>query len=409
MGKKHRRLCRLAIQAAAALLILGSCGSDEEEKAVAPNLPAVPFDYTTLALPAHFNQLVDHTPADNPVTNAGATLGRVLFYDKHLSKNNTTACGSCHHQQLAFTDGRAKAVGFEGKQTKRNAMMLVNLRFQRTGVDSPRGPADVDATFLDAYGIVRVNGFFSDMRAPTLEDLALRPIQDPVELGMKLSDLPGKLELLSYYPPLFAAAFGDSKITTARVARALAQFVRSIVSGHSKLDDGLAQNGNDIYEDFPNFTAQENAGKRVFIFTGRCEICHAPQYAASVFAANDGLDAEMTDLGLGAVRSSPDPRTGLNRLDGFFKASSLRNVELTAPYMHDGRFTTLEQVVDHYDSGVKPSRTLSPLLKDHIDSSGSPRQLHLTPDQKAALVAFFKTLTDRTLISDPRFSDPFPQ
>jgi cytochrome c peroxidase len=403
---KRRWPFRLAVQALAAFLILGGCGSDEDSGELAPVLPDVPYEYENLILPEHFNRLRDRTPQDNRVTNAGATLGRVLFYDKQLSRNNTTACGSCHHQARAFTDGRAKAVGFEGRQTQRNAMTLTNLRYQFTAADF-EGHEDHNEGLLEIYGVVFADGFFSDMRAPTLEDLALQPIQDPIELGMSLAELPAKLGHLSYYPPLFSAAFGDAQITTDRIARALAQFLRSIVSFKTKFDEGLAQ-ARSVYNDFPNFTAQENEGKRIFVFQAECEICHAPQYATSLVASNNGLDTESADLGVGALRSLPHPRTGLNRLDGFFKASSLRNVELTAPYMHDGRFATLEQVIDHYNSGIQPHRNLSPILKG-FGVDAPPVRLELSPEQKAALVAFLKTLTDRSLVSDQKFSDPFPQ
>jgi cytochrome c peroxidase len=409
---------RLAFLASASCLVLVGCGGDSnDENGPDPILPAQMYDYVSLSLRPPFSEFRDRTPSSNPVTNAGATLGRVLFYDKHISRNNTKACGSCHHQDRAFTDGLDKAIGFDGQHTARNAMTLSNLRFQRSKSDPARDRDDDDFFggqseedfLLEAYGLFRVDGFFSDLRAPTLEELALMPIQDRIELGMNLSELPGKLDELSYYPELFRAAFGDSTITTDRIAKALAQFIRSMVSSRSKFDDGLAATGGSPYEEFSNFTAQENQGKRIFLFTGRCGVCHNAAGAVAAFASNNGLDETSTDLGIGAMRQVVDPATGRNRLDGFFKATTLRNVEVTGPYMHDGRFATLEQVVDHYDTQVKSNPTLSPLLRGEFSNSGSPRQLHLTAENKAALIAFLKTMTDHELMADPKLSDPFPR
>ena len=414
---RRRWPSRLAFLASASCLVLIGCGGDsEDENAPDPVLPAQMYDYVTLSLRPPFSQFRDRTPASNPVTNAGATLGRVLFYDKHLSRNNSKACGSCHLQERAFTDGLEKAIGFDGQHTARNAMTLSNLRFQRSASD-PRRDQDDDFFFeegeedflLENYGLFRVDGFFSDLRAPGLEELALLPIQDQIELGMSLAELPGKLQKLSYYPGLFQAAFGDSNITTDRVAKALSQFLRSIVSSRSKFDDGLASTGGSPYEDFSNFTEQENLGKRVFLFQGRCGICHNAAGAVAAFASNNGLDETMTDRGIGALRQIVDPATGRNRVDGFFKATTLRNIEVSAPYMHDGRFATLEQVVDHYDTQVKSNPTLSPLLRGDFSNSGPPRQLNLSAENKAALIAFLKTMTDHELMADPKLSDPFPR
>ena len=207
----------------------------------APNLPGTLYDYvgTRNNMPPYMqafmnaNPGLDNTPAGNPITNAGATLGRVLFYDKSLSVNNTKSCGSCHHQDKAFTDGVAQSEGFEGKVTRRNSMPVVNLRFFRLAT------------------------MFWDMRAKDLETQTLMPIQDHIEMGMpSLAALETKLSGISYYPPLFKAAFGSEAVTSDKIARALSQFLRSIVSFNSKYDHGVATQ-------FSNFTPAEKNGLRL--------------------------------------------------------------------------------------------------------------------------------------------------
>jgi cytochrome c peroxidase len=336
-------------------------------------LPETPYRYADVELPAHFRtpgaRRFDNTPRDNPLTDAGATLGRVLFYDTRLSASNTIACGSCHHQSRAFADKNRFSKGHEGKLTDRNAMSLVDLRYY------PRGR------------------FFWDERAKTLEDQVLMPIQSKTEMGR---DLPGLIEVLvkdEHYPELYKKAFGDPEITPRKTARALAQFLRSLVSYQSKYDEGLAK-ARSIREDFDNFTAEENRGKSLFL--ANCATCHLPQGQEAHFfmnrPLNNGLDADYkkTDGGVGDVT--------LNSSElGLFKSPSLRNVELTAPYMHDGRLATLEAVLDHYTREVR----------NHPNLDGRARRPNLSRAEKAALVAFLKTLTDPKFIADPKFSDPF--
>ena len=361
-----------------------------------PVLPAKPYSYAGVALPAHTkaSQLRnwDNTPEDNPITDHGATLGRVLFYDKHLSKNNTVACGSCHLQRAAFSDPRRFSLGFEGGKTKRNSMGLANIRY--TNLQRRRA------------------GFFWDERAPTLEAQVLMPIQDPVEMGMELKALEEKLQRLAYYPPLFEAAFGCDRVTSDRITKAIAQFMRSMVSFNSKYDRAAAQAlESDSSGDFDNFTPEANLGKSLFlqgiggIAEFACAMCHLPPTFNMAKASNIGLDLEYEDPGSGALgRASNDLFTPSN--DGKFKAPSLRNIALTAPYMHDGRFKTLPEVLKHYSSGVHPHENLALAFEDQ--SRKKPTSgLGFSDEQKAALVAFLKTLTDENFVSDPRFSDPF--
>jgi len=360
-----------------------------------PLLPKKPYDYTTVKLPSYIKasdlRELDNTPADNRMTNAGAALGRVLFYDRRLSRNNTVACASCHVQTAGFSDPRRFSVGFGGGRTSRNAMGLVNLRYTNLKGEQP--------------------GFFWDERAVTLERQVMMPIQDGVEMGMTLPDLEAKLQKLSYYPPLFAAAFGSKQVTGRRIAKALAQFLRSMISFDSKFDRGAAAAKNgDLSDDFANFTALENQGKSLFLegLGGTaelaCAICHAPPTFNMHRSFNIGLDRQYKDRGLGALGRQPnDPFTPSD--DGKFKAPSLRNVALTAPYMHDGRFKTLQQVVEHYSDGVHPHKNLG--LAVAADKTGKPTGFRFSKKEKTALIAFLKTLTDKRFLSDPRFSDPF--
>lgn len=346
------------------------------------NLPATPFNYSSIALPAYLNtpnilgQI--NTPANNPITDNGATLGRVLFYDNSLSINNTISCASCHKQANGFSDPVAKSSGFNGGLTGRNSMTVINAKYYPNG------------------------RFFWDQRAASLEEQTLMPIQDLVEMGMSLPALVSKLRNLAYYPPLFQKAFGDTAINSERIASALSQFVRSVVSFQSKYDIGRnafpATPAPPPNASFPNFTPQENRGKEIFFSPiGGCAPCHGSETFTAPEEKNNGLDMTTTDRGFGAVVNNIS-------LDATFKSGTLRNVELTAPYMHDGRFTTLEQVVEHYSSGVRNHPNLSQQLRL---PNGFPRQANLSPADKAALVAFLKTLTDNTIATEVKYANPF--
>jgi cytochrome c peroxidase len=347
------------------------------------DLPATPYAYEP-DLPAHF--LLPpvtgriNTPADNPITDLGATLGRVLFYDTELSANRTVACASCHDQATGFADTLALSTGFDGGDTGRNSMGLADTRYYQPGT------------------------MFWDERASTLEAQTLMPIQDAIEMGMTLDGLVARLQTLDYYPPLFAAAFGDGAITTDRVSKALAQFVRSIVSYRSRYDVSLAAAGTPR-GDFPAFTAQENLGKRLFFAppgqgrSANCAVCHLSggQGNVAIFlmdqARNNGLHADTSD----------DDGVG----NGRFKSPSLRNVALTAPFMHDGSLATLRDVVQHYSTGIEAHPNLDPRLRAGGQPNGQPQRLNLTADEIDAVVAFLGTLTDTELAADPKFSDPF--
>ncbi len=340
------------------------------------NLPENPFNYN-FALPAYLTNgpvaAADNAPLDNPITNEGATLGRVLFYDKILSINNTISCGSCHQQDKGFSDPLIFSDGFDGGKTGRHSMSLANSRFYNNG------------------------RFFWDERAETLEDQVLMPIQDEVEMGMTLDSLIQRLNTLDYYPPLFTDAFGDATINEERISRAMAQFVRSMTSHTSKYDEGRQQVAN-AGAAFPNFTALENQGKALFLNPQiGCAACHGTDAFIAPEARNNGLDASLTDQGAGV---NGDPQQ-----NGKFKVGSLKNVGLTAPYMHDGRFTTLREVIEHYNSGVQDNPSLDAPLR--LPGNGGVRRLNLTETEKDALVAFLHTLSDDVMINDEKFSDPF--
>ena len=336
-----------------------------------PTLPVGLFAYADadIGLPAHYTRTgpgsvagADNTPAANPVTNAGATLGRVLFYDRRLSLNDTISCASCHQQSKGFSDPARFSVGFRGGTTARHAMGLTNARYYNRG------------------------RFFWDERAATLEDQVVTPIQDATEMGMTLADLETKLAATDFYPALFRDAFGTTQVTRQRIALALAQFVRSMSSYRSKYDQAFTAG-------VPNFaavlTAEEERGRQIYVGGGRCDNCHGTDAHISPNVFNNGLDATVTDVGAGGGR---------------FKAPSLRNIAVRGPFMHDGRFATLRDVVEHYDHGVQDNPNLAPQLKDN---TGVPRRLNLTEADKLALIAFLGTLTDTALIQDPKFSNPF--
>jgi cytochrome c peroxidase len=337
-----------------------------------PSLPATPYQYSYLAnpLPAHFlidaGQIGpaidrDNTPTTNPVTDAGAALGRVLFYDTRLSVNDRIACASCHQQALGFGDTVRFSPGVAG-HTARRTMGLANARFYQLG------------------------HFFWDERAATLEDQILRPIQDQVEMGMTLDNLVLKLSMTNYYPPLFQAAFGSPDVTSDRISLAVAQFVRSMVSSHSRFD--LAFDGAGTL-DPTKLTPEEAAGLQLFTVSG-CAACHATNAVVTDAPHNTGLDAIITDPGVGPG-------------SGRFKAPSLRNIAIRPPYMHDGRFQTLDEVVEFYDSGVQSN----PGLDARLRTGQGPKRLNLTAEQRASIVAYLKTLTDSSFLTAEKFSSPF--
>lgn len=382
-----------ALVAALLLAANGACG--------ARHSAATPL--TDFSAPFVFGRF--QVPDDNPLTKESVELGRRLFYDPRLSSNGKISCSTCHVQHLAFTDGRVTSVGASGKPLAFNSMSLANLMW---------GPQH----------------FFWNGRAATLEEQVLTPIQHPDEMAQDLKRLIAELSADAGYREMFEAAYDEVSVST--LARALAAFERTLVSSNSRYDRFLR---GEI-----KLEPQEELGRKLFMAHpdtkvslrgANCIDCHS-QFLTAGFSArydgfsNNGLDDdEHLQPGLEAITGNAAHR-------GMFKVPSLRNVELTAPYMHDGRFKTLEEVLDHYDNGIRYSHTLSSLIVEAnnrgaqapagasaqaptgafaIPPAGAPARgkisLYLTATEKAAIIAFLKTLTDQEFVSAERFSDPF--
>jgi cytochrome c peroxidase len=338
-------------------------------------------NYARQAKPAYINR--DNTPlgpvpaAINPISNTGATLGRLLFYDKRLSRNDTVSCSSCHQQSHAFSNPAIAPSGVAGT-TPRHAMRLVNARFS-------------DARF------------FWDDRAPTLEDQATQPLKNAIEMGFSgtngdpnFSDLLAKLSALPEYQLLFKVAFGSSVIDEPGIQRALSQFIRSIQSFDSKFDAGAAV--TNINQPFPNFTDSENRGKQLFLTPdvaggANCSLCHlGPEFANALPSGNNGVITAIdggTDLN---VITSPTLRDLFNP-----------NGQLNGPLMHNASFTSIQQVINHYAAIPGDNVRLSPFLK----RTGVPQTLNLTTQQRLDLEAFLMTLSGKNLYTDPKWSNPF--
>jgi cytochrome c peroxidase len=366
---------------ASAVLLAIACKREapkNEESIKEPLLPQSAFDYTS-----ETSHLSFFTNKGEQITinNNIVALGRVLFYEKFMSVNNAVSCGSCHHQKNAFADPNRFSVGFAAGLGTRNAPPIFNL----AGTGS----------------------FFWDSRAHDLHEMVLLPVRHNVEMGMeKTETLEGKLNKVPYYAALFTKAFGNPQVTKDGISKALAQFILSIRSENTLFEK--------IGADALN--AQERRGFEVFS-TLHCQNCHgaatAPYYNSNSF--NIGLEKNYADNGLGE-------NSNFRELDGFFKAPPLRNLAVTAPYMHDGRFATLEEVVEHYNSNVVNHPNVSSQLKVVHPGSGGwgnnntaePKRnkfgmptLELTTQDKADLVAFLKALKDNKLLTDPKYSDPF--
>lgn len=331
------------------------------------------FDITPYVL--EYGDLPDpDIPDDNPLTIQKVKLGRMLFYEKRLSLDGSISCSSCHRQKHAFTDSSQFSLGVSQLPGKRHAMAIFNMAWNS-------------------------NEFFWDGRAHLLRDQALLPIEDDVEMEETLDNVIAKLELDSVYQDQFTRAFGSEKITPLRLSLALENFMNSIVSYDSKYDRFLRNEAT--------LTPSEERGRELFfaeynpffpsVSGADCQHCHSGRNFENDQYMNNGLDAEVdfTDLGRFDV-------TGNLADKAKFKVPSLRNIALTAPYMHDGRLQTLEEVVDHYDNGLHPSSTLDITL-ENTRATG----LMLTAQDKTDLVAFLHTLTDQQLMTDTAYSSPF--
>lgn len=296
-------------------------------------------------------------PADNPLTEEGVALGQRLFHDTRLSFNGTQSCASCHDRSRAFADERRFSRGAGGQTGRRNAMALFNLAWHTT--------------------------FFWDGRAPTLRQQVLMPIQDKSEMNETLPNVLSKLRSDPATVKQFEQAFGTPDIEADRLAKALEQFLLTLVSQESRFDQAARK--------VTGLSESEKRGLKLFVTEfdparglrgADCFHCHGGTLFTSQQFASNGLELAADDVGLMAVTKNEADR-------GKFKVPSLRNVARTAPYMHDGRFATLEEVVAHYSSGVRRTPTLDPNLAKHPEGG-----LQLTPAEQADLVAFLKTLDD---------------
>lgn len=321
-------------------------------------------------------------PTSFKLNRAKAQLGRVLFYDENLSENNAVSCASCHNQSKAFSDPVAFSDGLHGEKTLRNSYAIGST-----------------ASTRQYYQISRPTLFW-DSRANTVTKQSTETLQNTIEMGMDLNKLTSKLNEIDYYKPLFKKAFGpNADINSQNALSAIEEFVLSFSSSNSKFDKAYIKHtsGFDPYRtNLDGFTDQEIQGKSLFM--DNCASCHGQTFTlADIQVASNGLDKEYSDQGVGAIsRKSSD--------QGVFKTAILRNVELTAPYMHDGRFATLEDVVNFYSEGIQDHPNLHPLLRSN---DGSPKKFNFSEDEKQALVSFLKTLTDYEFIAEEKYSNPF--
>jgi cytochrome c peroxidase len=314
--------------------------------------------------------------ADNPTTEEGVELGRLLFFDKRLSKGETQSCGSCHFPANSFSDTSAYSIGVDGIAGTRNAMPIINVGWMN-------------------------DGLFWDGRATSIEGQAFGPVVSPVEMHETWPNAVAKLQADGQYPLLFERVFGSSTIDSVMVAKAIAQFERTLISGNSPFDKYLAGNmaqGSSGWSADKELLAYQGFILFMDETKGDCFHCHGDQFNplwTDNIYHNNGLDASFTDLGLGAITGDPID-------NGKFKTPTLRNLLFTAPYMHDGRFETLNEVIMHYSFGLQNSPTIDPLMK-----SASSGGAQLNPQEQNALKWFLMSLSDSSFVTDPRFQDPW--
>ncbi len=334
-------------------------------------------DSNILQIEQNGNFPAPNIPADNPITAARSELGRKLFYDKLLSSDQSISCASCHIQGDAFADANQFSTGVGGAQGDRQGMAIFNLAWHN-------------------------GGFFWDGRATTLREQALGPIENPLEMNESLENVANKLTNSNDYPAMFAAAFGDQTITSDRIGLALENFMLTIVSNDSKYDQFLAGN--------VTLSESEERGRRLFFGVGQnnmngpggpgggtsCAACHGGANFDNPQFFNIGLDADgaITDIGREGVTGNPADRSK-------FKTPSLRNIRESAPYMHDGRFNTLDEVMQHYNNDVQPSNTLAQQLQGAAQNG-----MGFSAQDRQDIINFLETLSDPTYQNNPAYADP---
>ncbi len=351
-------------------LVIYSCRKEPTGHIVEYDDSPYQLQMTNFTLPA------PNLPTDNPLTKAKVQLGRMLFYNSNLSSDGTVSCASCHKQENAFSDINKFSIGVNGATGDRQAMAIFNMAWHD-------------------------NEFFWDGRAHLLRDQALGPIENPLEMNESLDNVIKKLYTDEEMKNQFIKAFGSNEITAEKISLALENFMMSIISEDSKYDRYLAGT--------TQLTPSEERGRVLFfgeyneffpdISGADCAHCHAGNNFENDLYMNNGLDedAEFIDFGR-------ELATGLAADRAKFKVTSLRNIAVTPPYMHDGRFQTLEEVVDHYNENVKNSSTVDPALLGTTATG-----LMLDDQEKEDLINFLNTLTDHTLLTNPAYSDPYKQ
>ncbi|MFH6983446.1 cytochrome-c peroxidase [Marinoscillum luteum] len=332
------------------LLILGSCSGES----IDPGEEIYKFEK-----PAHFPEPT-YTFENNPVTKEGFELGRRLFFDPILSRDKSVSCNNCHQQSRAFADMplHGMSIGVDNQAGFRNAPMLANLAFMRE--------------------------FFWDGGVSHLDFVPINAIESDVEMDESLANVVSKLNQDDRYPGLFKEAFGVDEVTSPYLLHALSQFTLLMVSANSRYDQYILGKGE--------LSTEELEGMQ--LFDQKCATCHSGELFTDFSYKNNGLSSSFKDLGRGAITEDEADY-------GKFRVPSLRNAEITAPYMHNARFSTLEEVLNHYEQGIIGSSTLDPIFME----DGKLKGVALTEDEKIKIISFIKTLTDRDLISDPKFQN----
>lgn len=349
--------------------IIVSC-KKKEISVYQPDKEPTPYQ---LNIPSHFPDM--QIPADNEMTVEGVELGRKLFYETQLSLDNSISCASCHNQVNAFSDTKQYSLGVNDSIGTRNSMALVNLGWQQN--------------------------FFWDGRAKSLEELILEPVENPIEMHLSWVEAEKRINAIQEYKDAFKLVFKTNSITKVHISKAIAQFLRTLISGNSKFDViykyenklSLSSKEQEIYK---QITPEEWYGYDLFksLNGADCFHCHNGTLMQVNKFSNNGLDFVFKDLGRGKI-------TGNSNDNGKFKVPTLRNIALTAPYMHDGRFKTLDELIEHYSTGIHQSPTIDPLIEYAFQGG-----VQLDDSQKQALKAFLNTLTDYEFISNPEFKKP---
>ena len=388
--KKCLTLFRLLIGSLAAIISLWACNKETAAPPPPSNLLFTIEEEQVLSKHldlAKFEQLPNKTRLES----YQLFLGRVLFYDKNLSVDRSVACASCHQHELAFSDNKAFSRGANGNLTKRNAISL-----------------GASPNFADHYDILTGkdlvdNYFFWDNRAQTIEEQLTQTLTNESEMGLTYPQIGERISEIDYAKILYQKIYGTETITSEKVIDAIAIFVTSLYSDHSKFDNAKIGLGSKIETPFEAFSEAENQGKAIFL--EHCASCHAfslsptlrHKYDNLATIASNGLDLNYKDLGLAT-------HTELKEEEGVFRIPGLRNVSLSAPYMHDGRFQTLEEVVDFYSEGINRHPNLDNKLKEE---GGNPKKMNFTIEEKAAIIQFLHTLTGRSHLDNASFYNPF--